>query len=195
MNSLKKYLLKVAGIFTSKSSDQTNIPGVQIGNNTKNNASIVNKHPDSARIVIGDDCFIHGSISAEAEHAKVQIGNNVFVGNSTIFCVVGITIEDDVLISSDCLIQDSDNHSLSRSLRKKDCKDWKEKGTQDWSLVEKKEIKICSGAWIGAKSIILKGITIGEGAIVGAGSVVTKDVDAYTIVAGNPASFIKSALP
>ncbi|MBW7952730.1 MAG: antibiotic acetyltransferase, partial [Chitinophagaceae bacterium] len=41
------------------------------------------------------------------------------------------------------------------------------------------------------RSIILKGVTIGEGAIVAAGSVVTKDVAPYTIVGGNPAKFIK----
>ncbi len=39
--------------------------------------------------------------------------------------------------------------------------------------------------------IILKGVTIGKGAIVGAGSVVTKDVPAWTLVAGNPARVIK----
>jgi acetyltransferase-like isoleucine patch superfamily enzyme len=171
-----------------------NIPGVKIGENTTNSATIVNKYPDSSSITVGQDCLLYGSISVENERARISIGNNVFIGNSTIFCVLGITIEDDVLISSDCLIQDSDNHNLSRKLRKKDCSDWKVKGTQDWSLVEKKEIKICAGAWIGAKAIILKGVTIGEGAIVGAGSVVTKDVAPYTIVGGNPAQFIKNAL-
>lgn len=40
--------------------------------------------------------------------------------------------------------------------------------------------------------IILKGVTIGEGAIVGAGSVVTKDVPAWTVVAGNPAKVVKT---
>jgi acetyltransferase-like isoleucine patch superfamily enzyme len=52
-------------------------------------------------------------------------------------------------------------------------------------------IRICRGAWIGARSIILKGVTIGEGAIVGAGSVVTRDVPAFTIVAGNPARILR----
>jgi acetyltransferase-like isoleucine patch superfamily enzyme len=45
--------------------------------------------------------------------------------------------------------------------------------------------------WVGAMSIVLKGITIGEGSIVGAGSVVTKDVPPWTIVAGNPAKIIR----
>ena len=52
-------------------------------------------------------------------------------------------------------------------------------------------ITICDGVWIGARAIILPGVTIGEGAIVAAGAVVTKDVDPFTVVAGNPAKFIK----
>jgi maltose O-acetyltransferase len=48
-------------------------------------------------------------------------------------------------------------------------------------------IEIGDRVWIGYRAIILPGITIGEGAVVGAGSVVTRNVEAYTIVAGNPA--------
>lgn len=55
----------------------------------------------------------------------------------------------------------------------------------------KHNITICDDVWIGAGAIILNGITIGKGAIVGAGSIVTKDVEPYTIVAGNPAKKIK----
>jgi acetyltransferase-like isoleucine patch superfamily enzyme len=53
------------------------------------------------------------------------------------------------------------------------------------------DVIIGDRVWIAYRAIILPGVTIGEGAIVGAGSVVTKDVEAYTIVAGNPAKFIK----
>lgn len=52
-------------------------------------------------------------------------------------------------------------------------------------------ISIHSYAWIGGRSTILQGVTIGEGAVVAAGSVVTKDVPAYTVVAGVPAKVIK----
>lgn len=51
---------------------------------------------------------------------------------------------------------------------------------------------IGNNVFIGANSIILPGINIGDGAIVGAGSVVTKDVDQYTVVAGNPAKRIST---
>ena len=57
----------------------------------------------------------------------------------------------------------------------------------NWIDVETRPICINKNAWIGTRSIILKGVNIGEGAIVAAGSVVTKDVPEYTLVAGNPA--------
>ncbi|MDD2435444.1 MAG: acyltransferase [Bacilli bacterium] len=56
---------------------------------------------------------------------------------------------------------------------------------------ELKPVIIKNDVWIGDGTIILPGIIINEGSIIGAGSVVTKDVEAYSIVAGNPAKFIK----
>ncbi len=53
------------------------------------------------------------------------------------------------------------------------------------------DVIIGDRVWIAYRAIILPGVTIGEGAVVGAGSVVTKDVEPYTIVAGNPARFMK----
>ena len=54
-----------------------------------------------------------------------------------------------------------------------------------------KPIKVEDGAWIGAKSIILPGLTIGSHTIVSAGSVVSKNTEPYTIYRGNPAALIK----
>lgn len=54
----------------------------------------------------------------------------------------------------------------------------------------KGNVVICNDVWIGYGSTILSGVTIGDGAVVGAMSVVTKDVEPYTIVAGNPARVI-----
>lgn len=67
----------------------------------------------------------------------------------------------------------------------------------NWSRIRKVypgysgKIVIENDAWIGAGSIILPGITIGEGAVVGAGAVVTEDVPPYTVVVGVPARPIK----
>jgi len=58
-------------------------------------------------------------------------------------------------------------------------------------LYSKGPVIIADNVWIGDKSTILSGVTIGKGAIVGANSVVTKDVPARAIVAGSPAKIIK----
>jgi acetyltransferase-like isoleucine patch superfamily enzyme len=52
-------------------------------------------------------------------------------------------------------------------------------------------IQIGNDVWIGARAIILDGVTIGDGAIVGAGAVVTKDVPAYAVVGGVPAKVLR----
>ena len=63
---------------------------------------------------------------------------------------------------------------------------------KDWR-VERTLVK--NGASIGSGSTILAGVVIGENAIIGAGSVVTRDVPPNTIVAGNPARFLRSIEP
>ena len=54
-----------------------------------------------------------------------------------------------------------------------------------------KEIHIGEDCWIGGNVCILPGVVIGKGSVVGAGSVVTKRVPDFTVVAGNPAKFIR----
>lgn len=54
-----------------------------------------------------------------------------------------------------------------------------------------KPITIGDDVWVGGAVIICPGVTIGNGSTVGAGSVVTKDVEPYTVVAGNPAKLIR----
>lgn len=58
-------------------------------------------------------------------------------------------------------------------------------------LHSKGDVIIGNNVWIGDKATILPAVTIGDGAVIAANSVVTKDVPAYSIVAGNPARAIK----
>lgn len=60
------------------------------------------------------------------------------------------------------------------------------------SYQQKGDTIIDDGAWLGIRSVIMSGVTIGEGAVVAAGSIVTKNVPAYSIVGGNPAKVIGS---
>lgn len=148
------------------------------------------------RIRIGDECTLQGLLVTEHDEARITIGNNVFVGANTVLdCASEIEIEDDVLVSYECLLLDSNNHSQNAAVRRNDLPDVKYGREYNWAAIPSKPIRIRRGAWVGARSIILKGVTVGEGAIVGAGAVVTKDVAPFTIVGGNPARVVKVIPP
>ena len=163
---------------------------VEIGADTEIRGPVEKRAPNSS-ISVGNNCLIEGLLITETDQSEIRIGNNVYIGGHTsLDCTVSIVVEDDVLISYQCVIADSDNHSVFYKIRKRDLEDWKH-GKHDWSTTLSAPIRIMRGAWIGTRAIILKGVTIGEGAIVGAGSVVTRDVPAWTIVGGNPAKVIR----
>ena len=114
---------------------------------------------------------------------NARVGANCKISSHTFVCE-GVTIEDDVFIGHNVAFI---NDTYPRATTAGGClqteKDWK---------VEKTLVK--KGASIGSGATILANVTIGENALVGAGSVVTKDVPADTIVAGNPARVLGSAL-
>ena len=85
---------------------------------------------------------------------------------------------------------DNDGHSVRHTLRKKDLHRQIKNISKDWSTVKVKKITIEDDCWIGARCIILKGVTIGHGSIIAAGSVVVKSVPPLTIYGGNPAQEI-----
>lgn len=149
-------------------------------------------------IRIGDDNLLTATFVVETSKGKISVGNNTFIGGGLFVCAEEISIGSDVMFSWGCTVIDTDAHSLHWENRAQDVRDWK-KGTdegkvgkyKDWSRVSSKKTEIKDKAWIGFNVIILKGVTVGEGAVVAAGSVVTKDVAPYTLVAGNPAKFIR----
>lgn len=144
-----------------------------------------------SHLKIDDNTLMQGTIVTERNEACVSIGARTFVGGSKILSANEITIGNDVLISWGCTIVDHDAHSISWSKRTNDVVDWA-KGKKDWQHVAKGKIHIHNKVWVGMNVIILKNVTVGEGAVIGAGSVVVEDVSPWTIVAGNPASIIRS---
>lgn len=147
----------------------------------------------------GSHCVLDGSYIFEKETGKITIGDRVHIGGSELISVNEIKVDDDVTIAWGCLIYDHNSHSVNWEERRNDTEqEYKDimNGlspihNKNWDVVKSAPIHICSKAWIGARSIILKGVTIGEGAVVAAGSVVTKDVEPWTVVGGNPAQLIK----
>lgn len=112
-------------------------------------------------------------------------GRHIFIGDNT-YLNFGCTILDNnevhlghhVMIGPSVQIYTA-AHALSATERIK-------------GLETAKMIVIEDNVWIGGGAIILPGVVIGAEAVVGAGAVVTKDVAAYTVVAGNPARVIRT---
>jgi acetyltransferase-like isoleucine patch superfamily enzyme len=154
---------------------------------------ILHDEKNCNNIILGNDCNLSGSLSIYSPNAKIIIGNRVFIGPQTkLISYEEIKIDDDVMISWDCTIMDTNAHSLISIERENDVLDWN-RGFEfkKWNNVESKKIHINRNSWLGFKSIILKGVEIGKGTVVASGSVVTKNTEQYSIVAGNPARFIR----
>ncbi|THJ19975.1 MAG: acyltransferase [Nitrospira sp. CG24E] len=153
---------------------------------------LVEQRAAGAQIRVGRGCLIEGRLVVERDESRLDIGDNVLLGGeSVIDCALSVRIENDVLISYQCIIADSDNHSVYPELRARDLYNWMNGRTHDWSHSMMAPVVIKRGAWIGARSMILKGVTVGEGAVIGMGSVVTRDVPPRTVVAGNPARVLR----
>jgi len=156
--------------------------------------------PDAARVVIGRECMLECAITLEREAGRVVIGDRTFIGRSRIICAEQVEVGSDVLIAWGCTIIDHDSHSTDWTKRAADVARWRRgmvsgpavaAAMKDWSGVPMAAVRIGDKVWIGFNAVILKGVTIGEGAVVAAGAVVTRDVPAWTLVAGNPARPIR----
>ena len=117
---------------------------------------------DGSTLTIGDFSGMTNAIIVCGEH--ISIGNHVNIGNGTI-------------------VMDTDLHSM----------DWKTRSDRQADPLNShsRPIVIADHVFIGARCIILKGVTIGEKSIVAAGSVVTKNIPEGEVWGGNPAKFIK----
>jgi maltose O-acetyltransferase len=114
----------------------------------------------------------------------ITIGKNTFLGRGVVISTSNsgssrISIGCDVMLAQDVMVIGG-NHNIQLG------------NTPMNKLGEGKQGPIIIGndVWLGARSIVLTGVTIGDGAVIGAGSVVTKSVPANAIAVGNPAKVI-----
>jgi len=128
-----------------------------------------------SRLRIGDWVYLFPGVGFHLidPDAVLEIGDSTYINRRTeIIARDHISIGAECAISWDVVITDSDEH-------------WQE----HVEMIQ--PVHIGDHVWIGARAIILKGVTIGDGAIVAAGAVVTRDVPAGAVVGGVPAKVIR----
>ena len=139
---------------------------------------------------IGDFVKINGILVCN-ENGNIVIGDySVIRSGSFISADNNVIIGKHCFISSDVLIYDNNGHPILPGLRRIQLEKLHKESVDNYEA-ENRPVVIHDDVWIGTRSMILKGVTIGEGAIIGAGAVVTRDVPPFSIVAGNPARVVK----
>jgi acetyltransferase-like isoleucine patch superfamily enzyme len=151
-----------AQIFYDRIADVSLAPYVNIGAHTVIHCTNEDsEHPHASRLVVGEYTYIGEMNNIRLGGALVQIGRKCLISQHV--SIIG------------------SNHSIDKSRCIID---------QPWDD-SRLNVIIGDDVWIGCGAQVMPGVTIGHGAIVAAGSVVTKDVAAYTVVAGIPARFVK----
>jgi len=142
---------------------------------------------------VGAFTQIEGEILLLTPQSRCTIGDHSFLGKgSRLWVQRSIVIGNFVMIAPSVDVFDNDSHPIDAAGRREDALDiFERKRPMNYDRVACADVVIEDDAWIGTKSTILKGVRIGRGAVVAASSVVTRDVEPYTLVAGNPARVIR----
>lgn len=135
-----------------------------------------------------------GALGPELAACFAQVGEGVFV-EAPFHCSYGFNtaLADHVYINAGCVILDSgavnigEGTMLGPSVQIYCADHHRDVERRRAGEEIARPVSIGNNVWVGGGAIILGGVTIGEGAIIGAGAVVTRDVDAHSRVAGNPA--------
>jgi len=119
--------------------------------------------------------------TTEGREGRITIGDYVLISPGTqIIASESISIGSNTMFASGCYVSDSDWHDTYDRTRELD---------------KHAPIVIGENCWLGVRTIVCKGVTIGDNSIVGAGSVVTRDIPANCIAAGNPARVVRELDP
>jgi virginiamycin A acetyltransferase len=139
-------------------------------------------------VILGDHVKIGGNVLIRG---NIHIGKGSFInGPSHISC----SQSNSIVIGAFCSIADfvyiiNGSHNLNTLSTYHSATGFY---SNSFDIENKnKSIIIGNDVWIGAHSVILEGVIIGDGAVIAAGSVVTKDVETYSIVGGVPAKLIR----
>lgn len=129
---------------------------------------------------IGGDTILN--LIVFKKEARLTIGENVGISNSTIVCWHEVSIGNNVVIGGGCKIWDTNFHSLDPVMRT----------SGHDTDIRTSPVFIRDNVFIGGNVVVLKGVTIGENSVIAAGSVVTKDIPPNVMAGGNPCKVIKA---
>lgn len=152
-----------------------------------------------SRIVVGRGVTLNASVKRNTLEARgptilqtlrpgavIEIGTDTGMTSATISAGVNVRIGERVLIGAGVLITDSDHHVVEPGPGEKRRFMGLPLGNQSHSVL------IGDDVFLGARSIVLKGVNIGDGSVVGAGSVVTQSIPPFSVAAGNPCRVIRN---
>ncbi len=171
------------------------IYGVKMGSDCKIvGKPVISRHRNS-QILLGNRCILVSMTIQTAlgvsrpiilrtmfENSKITIGNDSGLSGTTICSAISVEIGERCLIGADVLITDTDFHQVEVLNRRY---------LPLPTPIISDRVLIGDDVFIGARSIILKGVTIGSGSVIGAGSVVTSDIPPRVVAAGNPAKVLR----
>jgi len=143
----------------------------------------------NGRLVIGDGvrvfstvrgnplgCFQPCALRVLAPGGSLVLGTSVGISATAICAALSIEVGEGTIMGAGAMVMDTDFHHPAG--------EW---GWDDDCLAGARPVRIGRGVFVGARAIVLKGVTIGDRAVIGAGAVVSKDVPAGHVAAGNPA--------
>lgn len=183
-------------ITTSVFKLKSRIYGCNYGKKLKVSGTIIIKCNRMNKITLGSNVTLNSNYMSNlvgatngiifncARSGFISIGDNSGLSFTVISSRSGVTIGSFTKIGGNVRIYDHDFHSLDQNIRR---------STEDSKSADTKPIFIGNDVFIGANTIVLKGVSIGDGAVVGAGSIVTKSIPAGEIWAGNPAKKINKS--
>lgn len=127
---------------------------------------------------IGEGCYIETPFHANFGGAHVHFGKNIYANfNLTLVDDTHIYVGDNTMFGPNVTLATA-GHPVLPELRNK---------AYQFNI----PIHIGKNCWIGAGSVILPGVTLGDGSVIGAGSVVTKDIPSGVVAVGNPCRVLR----
>ncbi|MGD9420061.1 MAG: acyltransferase [Verrucomicrobiota bacterium JB025] len=183
---MKRIILELQWAFTRL---YLRFKGAELGKNVRCNGIPHVKIRKGGRLIIGDNVQINCSPWANAHvvsgstnffvgnNATLRLGSDSGVSGCRIVAYENIEIGESSLVGAGSLLCDSDMHEVPLG---------------NPTGIRIAPISIGRRVFLGAHSIVTKGITIGDGAVIGAGSIVSSSIAPSTLAAGNPCRQIRT---